>query len=71
MTENLTREDLLVMVANQMQTIYQLHSAIGEALQAIDSEMPDLAWRRLLQARERFRNEEDLSDCYETIKGQR
>lgn len=58
MTENLTREDLLLMVAKQMETIHQLHGAIGEALQAIDSEMPDLAWRRLLQARDTFQRED-------------
>ena len=58
MTENLTREDLLLMVAKPMETIHQLHAAIGEALQAIDGEMPDLAWRRLLQARDTFQGED-------------
>lgn len=58
MVKELSREELLEMVAKQMETIHSLHGAIGEALQAIDSEMPDLAWRRLLQARDTFQGED-------------
>lgn len=54
MVDGFTREELLLMVANQMQTIHQLRSIIEESLTAIDNEAPDLAWRKLLQARERF-----------------
>lgn len=54
MVDGFTREELLLMVANQMQTIHHLRSIIEESLQAIDNEAPDLAWRKLLQARERF-----------------
>lgn len=55
MTEQLTREELLQMVAAQMRTIHYLHTQIEEALAAIDNEAPDLAWRKLLAVREQFR----------------
>lgn len=67
----MTREELLEMVAKQSSTIHFLRMQIEEALTAIDNEAPDLAWRKLLNVRESFRHEEDLSDCYDTIKGQR
>lgn len=67
----MTREELLEMVAKQSSTIHFLRMQIEEALTAIDNEAPDLAWRKLLNVKESFRHEEDLSDCYDTIKGQR
>jgi hypothetical protein len=46
--------ELLQMVARQMETIHFLRTQITEALQAIDNEAPDLAWRKLILAKERF-----------------
>lgn len=54
MTEQLTREELLQMVASQMRTIHEMQTQITEALQAIDNGCPDLAWRKLLLVQERF-----------------
>ncbi|MEY2680639.1 MAG: hypothetical protein RL661_870 [Pseudomonadota bacterium] len=58
MIDGFTREELLLMTANQMTTIHHLQSIIEEALQAIDNGAPDLAWRKLLLARERFNGED-------------
>ncbi len=55
MTDELTREELLQMVAAQMRTIHEMQTQITEALQAIDNGCPDLAWRKLLLVQERFR----------------
>lgn len=55
----MTREELLEMVARQASTIHFLRMQIEEALTAIDNEAPDLAWRKLLLARETF---EDVRD---------
>jgi hypothetical protein len=54
MTDELTRKELLQMVARQMETIHFLKTQITEALQAIDNQAPDLAWRKLLAVKERF-----------------
>ena len=54
MIEQLTREELLQMVAKQMETIHYLQTQIDEALIAINNECPDLAWRKLLLVQERF-----------------
>lgn len=54
MTDGLTREELLQMVANQMDTIHFLHTQITEALQSIDNGAPDLAWRKLILARDKL-----------------
>ncbi len=54
MNDELTREELLQMVARQMETILYLQTQITEALQAIDNQAPDLAWRKLLAVKERF-----------------
>jgi len=54
MTDEQTKEELLQMVARQMETIHFLRTQIIEALQAIDNEAPDLAWRKLILAKERF-----------------
>ncbi len=58
MVDGFTRKELLQMVANQSQTIHQLRTIIEESLNAIDNESPDLAWRKLLLARERFNGED-------------
>ena len=54
MTNELTSEELLQMVASQMRTIHEMQTQITEALQAIDNGCPDLAWRKLLLVQERF-----------------
>lgn len=54
MTDELTKEELLHMVAKQMETILFLQTQITEALQAIDNQAPDLAWRKLILAKEGF-----------------
>ena len=52
--DELTREELLDMVAKKMETIHWLQTNISEALQAINHEAPDLALRKLLLIQERF-----------------
>ena len=52
--DELTREELLDMVAKQMETIHWLQTNISKALQAITNEDPDLALRKLLLVQERF-----------------
>jgi hypothetical protein len=55
MNDKLTREELLQMVAKQMETIHFLQTQITEALQSIDNQAPDLAWRKLILARDHFK----------------
>jgi hypothetical protein len=52
--EDLEKQELLEMVANQAGTIHFLQTQITEALQSIDNQAPDLAWRKLLAVKERF-----------------
>ena len=54
MNEELTKAELLDMIAKQMETIHWLQTNISEALQAINHEAPDLALRKLLLIQERF-----------------
>ena len=54
MNEELTKAELLDMIAKQMETIHWLQTNISEALQAINNEAPDLALRKLLLVQERF-----------------
>jgi uncharacterized membrane protein len=54
MIDGFTRAELMDMVVRQMGTIHYLQTQIDEALNAITNEAPDLAWRKLLDAQERF-----------------
>lgn len=53
--EDLEKQELLEMVARQMETILFLQTQITEALQSIDNQAPDLAWRKLILARDHFK----------------
>lgn len=52
--QDLEKTELIEMVAKQMETIHFLRTQIIEALQCIDNGAPDLGWRKLLLAKERF-----------------
>ncbi len=52
--DELTKAELLQVVVQQMETILFLQTQITEALQSIDNQAPDLAWRKLILAQERF-----------------
>ena len=54
MNDELTKAELLQVVVQQMETILFLQTQITEALQSIDNQAPDLAWRKLILAQERF-----------------
>lgn len=54
-SDELTKAELLEMVARQMETILFLQTQITEALQSIDNQAPDLAWRKLILARDHFK----------------
>ena len=62
MNEELTKAELLGMVAKQMETIYYLQTVITESLAAIDNGLPDLGWRKLLAAKERIQCSDPIND---------
>ena len=47
MTNELTREELLNMVAKQMETIHWLRTEIEGMANSVNNEAPDLMWRKL------------------------
>lgn len=47
MNDQLTREELIQMVARQMETIHWLRTEIEEMASSIDNKAPDLMWRKL------------------------
>lgn len=53
--EDLEKAELIEMVAKQAVTIHYLRTQITEALQSIDNQAPDLAWRKLILARDHFK----------------
>ena len=54
MTEELTREELLQMVARQMETIHWLRTEIEGMANSVNNEAPDLMWRKLTLILEKF-----------------
>lgn len=47
MNDKLTREELLQMVARQMETIHWLRTEIEGMANSVNNEAPDLMWRKL------------------------
>jgi len=54
MTDELTREELLQMVARQMETIHWLRTEIEEMAASINNQAPDLMLRKLTLILEKF-----------------
>ena len=54
MTNELTREELLEMIARQMETIHWLRTEIEGMANSVNNEAPDLMWRKLTLILEQF-----------------
>ena len=54
MTNELTREELIQMVAKQMETIHWLRTEIEGMANSVYNEAPDLMWRKLTLILEQF-----------------
>jgi hypothetical protein len=54
MTDELTKAELLQMVANQARTIQWLHNELKEMVGSINNQAPDLMLRKLTLILEKF-----------------
>ena len=54
MNDELTKAELLEMVAKQMETIHWLRTEIENMANSVNNEAPDLMWRKLTLILEKF-----------------